>query len=691
MQQLKHLLLPSFKGYKKKWLKSDLMAALVVTAIAIPESLGFAIIVGLPVQAGLYCALLAPIIFAIFTSSKHLVIGADSATAALVAAGGAAVAAAGTSEYSNAIAVLGLVTALVLFAMSAARLGFLADLISKPVLIGFISGVGVQLLIGKLPEMLGLHASGGLFDKLSFLASNIQHAELAPAILSAAIVTIVILGWKLRWPGALIGLGLAIIATKLFSLHDLGIEVVGSVPQGLPAFHVPHISWDVVTEVLPVALSIAIVILAQSLAVIRNSAAKHEEKVDDNKDLFALGMANGASALVGGFAVNGSPPRTSAGEMAGGRSQLVNVIMALLIGLVLLFATGLFEYVPSAALAAIVFTIGLHLVKFHDLKDIFIVRQGEFTVALAALSAVALLGVQKGVMIAVALSLVERLRRQYRPSDELLLHDQKFADWANDRLRGSHRKQFNAPPGLLVYRFNESLFFENAGYFLERATDAVASTKEQVIYFVLDAGAINDVDYTASKTLRQLYNQLSSDDVQLAIAHVSPKLRSLLKRYGLVELIGAEHIYPSVRTAIDSYTRTHVSSAYRIHTLGLPKTEYVVISGSALELMGIRQTNDVDLVVSKKAYDELRDNKWKEYVLDDGKKILSQHGYKIMLRWMGHDLARLKKTAQTIEGIPVMGLDDLIDCKTQMGRKKDIEDIKLIRKHKKAQKESGKA
>lgn len=680
---MKNFLFPSLSGYKIKWLRSDIMAALVVTAIAIPESLGFALIVGLPIETGLYCALLAPIIFAMFTSSKHLVIGADSATAALVAAGGSAVAVMGTAAYGNGIAVLGLVTALVLFAMSALRLGFLADLISKPVLIGFISGVGVQLLLGKLPELLGIHATGTLFQKMGTLFTSLDEIAIATSILSAAVVAIVVIGWKIRWPGALIGLALAMLATKLFSLHDFGIEVVGAIPQGLPDFQIPHITLDTVMAVLPIAFSIAIVILAQSLAVIRNSAARHEEKVNDNQDLFALGMANATSALIGGFAVNGSPPRTSAGEMAGGRSQLINVIMALLIGVVLLLAAGLFEYVPAAALAAIVFSIGLHLIKFSELRDILLVRRSEFAVAIVALSSVAVLGVQKGVMIAVALSLVDRLRRQYRPHDELLVHDQRVAEWAQDRIGGKH--QFEAPEGVLVYRFNDSIFFENSGYFLERATNAVATAEKNVQYFILDAGAINDVDYTAAQTLKQLYKQLNTDDIQLAIAHVAPKLRTLLRRYGLIDLIGQEHIYSSVSMAIDSYAKKHISSEDRVNALALPQKEYIVISGAALALRGIRSTNDVDLVVSKAMYNKLRDKNWKEFVLDDGKKVLSNHGYKVMMQWMGRDLSKLKKSEVIINNIPVMSLKDLIDCKTKMGRKKDVADLKLIETYKKSQ------
>lgn len=675
---IKKLIFPSMQGYKMKWLRPDFMAALVVTAIAIPESLGFAVIVGLPVQTGLYCALLAPIIFAAFTSSRRLVVGADSATAALVAAGGAAVAMAGTAAYGNAIAVLGLVTAVILLVMSLAKLGFLADLISKPVLIGFISGVGVQLLLGKLPEMLGMHASGRLLEKVGYVATHLSHIHLATAILSFVVVAIIVAGWKFRWPGALIALVLSILATKIFDLHHLGLHVVGSIPAGLPSFHIPHITMDMVLTLLPIAFSIAIVILAQSLAVIRNSAARHDEKVNDNQDLMSLGFANATSALFGGFAINGSPPRTSAGEMAGGRSQLVNVIMSLLIGVTLLFATGLFEYVPTAALAAVVFSIGLHLFKFQELRDILRVRRSEFAVAFVALISVALFGVQTGVMIAVGLSLIDRLRRQYHPHDEVLVQNQSFADWADDRL-GATKRRMDAPAGLVVYRFNDALFFENAGYFLERVTAVVAENKERVIRLVIDAGAISDIDYTAAQTLKRLHGQLDSDDIQLAIAHATPRLRSLLQRYGLTDLIGPEHIHSSVRVAIEKYIADNVSHTDRIEALKLKPREYVVIGGTAMDMLGMRKTKDVDLVVSKEAYAKLRDKKWKEYVLDDGKRILSYHGYKVMTKWMGYDLAHLQKTAQTIGGIPVMGIAKLIDCKERMGREKDLADIELIK------------
>lgn len=675
---MKLRIFPNLRHYQRKWLRSDLLAALVVTAIAIPESLGFAVIVGLPVQAGLYCALVAPIVFAAFTSSKRLVVGADSATAALVAAGAATIAAGGTPEYANAIAVLGLVTAGVLLAMAALRFGFMADLISKPVLVGFISGVGLQLIIGKLPEMLGLHAHGGLIEKIVFLVGHLGQAAWPTAILSAAVALIVIAGWKFRYPGALLALVLAIVATKVFGLHHWGIEVVGAVPPGLPALQWPTITWGMVTTLIPAAFSIAVVILAQSLAVIRSAAARHEEKVNDNQDLMALGLANATSAVVGGFAINGSPPRTSAGEMAGGRSQLVNVMMAGLIGVVLLVATGLFEYVPSASLAAVVFTIGLHLVKYRELKEILVMRRSEFAIAMAALGGVAVMGVQRGVMVAVVLSLIERLRRQYHPHDEVLLRDGQFTEWAADRFT-SGRHTVDAPDGLLIYRFSDALFFENSGYFLERVTQVVAEAKLPVKTVILDTSAISDIDYTAAQTIGRLVAQLNADDIEFGLAHVSPRLRRLLQRYGLTDLIGAENLHASIRIAIDAFGRAHISKMDRITALKLKPTDFVVIGGAVLELLGIRETNDVDLVVSSTVYERLRNKGWKEFVHDDGKRLLTRHGYRIMQQWMGLKLSDLQAGAITVDGVSLMSLDELVDCKTRLGRKKDLEDVISIR------------
>lgn len=677
---IRQLFLPSFEGYKRRSLKKDFLAALVVTAIAIPESLGFAVIVGLPIQTGLYCALLAPIVFALFTSSRHLVIGADSATAALVASGAATVAAAHTPEFAGAVALLGVLTGLILLAMSALRLGFLADLISKPVLVGFLSGVGAQLLLGKLPEMLGVEAEGGLLVKLLTLASQLGNIHWPTAVMSVSVLLVIALAGKYKLPGALFGLVLAAVATKFFQLPAYGIEVVGHLPEGLPRLVLPSFSWPEMVAMFSSALAIAIVILAQSSATIRSFAAEHDEAVQDNKDLMALGFANIASAVTQGFAVNGSPPRTSAAHTAGGRSQMVNIFMATFIGFLLLFATGLLAIVPEAALAAVVCSIGLHLIKIDQLKDIWHTHKAEFGIALLALVAVALLGVQQGVMIAVLASLVERLRREYRPYDDILLRDRIIDSWAADRIKGSH-KITSRPAGMLIYHFDSDLFFENATFFSRRMKEAIAGAKDPVTCVILDAGSMSNIDYTGVEALKRIFERLIADNVRCGIAHVSPGLRKMLDTYGVTELIGTKSIYGSLREAVRSQPNARRSTVRMVRRLKLPVDSYVVIGGGVLETLGLRDTMDVDLVVNKEQYRRFHDKGWREYIHDDGKRILTHRGYNIMTSYMGMDVQRLRRNAFVKDDVYFMGLDDLIKSKEALGRTKDLQDAELIREY----------
>ena len=406
---------------------------------------------------------------------------------------------------------------------------------------------------------------------------------------------------RYKLPGALLGLVAAALATKLFDLPTYGIEVVGRLPEGLPQVVLPQLSWPEMVAMFSSALAIAIVILAQSSATIRSFAAEHDEAVQDNKDLMALGLANIASAVTQGFAVNGSPPRTSAAHMAGGRSQLVNILMALFIGLLLLFATGLLAVVPHAALAAVVCSIGLHLIKVDQLKDIWNTHKAEFGIALLALIAVALLGVQQGVMIAVLASLVERLRREYRPVDDILLRDRIIDGWAADRIKGSH-KITSRPAGMLIYHFDSDLFFENATYFSRRMKEAIAGAKDPVTCVILDAGSISNIDYTGAEALKRIVERLTGDNVRFGIAHVSPGLKNMLDIYGVTELIKSENIYGSLREAVRSQPGAKRSTVRMVRRLNLPDDSYVVIGGGVLETLGLRDTMDVDLVVSKEQY-----------------------------------------------------------------------------------------
>jgi len=519
-----------FRGYRIAWLRTDLVAGVTVAAIAIPESLGYANIAGLPVQTGLYCALLPAVVFALIASSRQLVVGADSATAAIVAAGAGAIAASGSSQYTGAVAVLTMMSGLVLGLMAIARLGFLADLISRPVLAGFLSGVGISLVIGKLPAMLGIDASGSTWDKLVATVQGLGEINAASAVLAGGVVVIMLFGERLvpKLPAALLALVTMSLIGVAIDAQSRGVAVIGEIPAGLPGFSFPSISAGEIPRLAASAASIAIVVLAQSAAVSRSFAGKNRYPLDVNADLVGLAAANAASSVTGGFAINGSPPRTAAGDGAGSRSQMVNLVMAASIALILLFATGLFAYVPSPVLDAVVFAIGIGLIKVAELREIVRSRPGEAVSAFAAVLVVAFVGVEQGVLLAVVISVIDVLRRQYNPDETVLLRDGTL----DERLR----QRVPAPQGLegvLVYRFGAELFFENSSHFADRVRALVAGASTPVRLLVLDCAAMSDIDYSGAATLRQLSDELAPVGTRIVLTELSADARATVERLGL--------------------------------------------------------------------------------------------------------------------------------------------------------------
>jgi len=525
------------RGYQSGWLRGDIVAGVTVAAIAIPESLGYATIAGMPVQAGLYCALLPPILFAIFASSRQLVVGADSATAALVAAGAGMIATAGSDSYDDAVAVLGLLTAAFLLLMAVLRLGFLADLISQPVLAGFLTGVGVSLIIGKLPGVLGLDVSGSTWDKLVGTVQGLDDVNATSALLGFGTVAVMVGALRLppRVPAALGGLVVFSVLGWAIGAEQRGAAMVGALPPGLPHLALPQVDTGDLARLSATAASIAVVILAQSAAVGRSFATKNGYDDDVDRDLAGLSIANAGSALTGGFAINGSPPRTAAGDAAGSRSQMVNIVMALTIGLILLVASGVFAYVPEAVLDGIVLGIGVHLLKIDELRTVARVRPVELRAALAAVVVVAFVGVEQGVLLAVVLSLVERARRQYRPHDETLILDGKVDDRARGRLPAITTPQDLS--GMLVYRFGASLFFANATGFDRRVRALVAQAQPPARLLVLDAGAMTDIDVTGAGVLHRLAVDLAARGCRTVVTDLSTPAREVLTRAKMDDVV----------------------------------------------------------------------------------------------------------------------------------------------------------
>ena len=668
--------LPSILRYKKHYLLHDVVAALVLTAVTVPSALALAIIIGVPPVMGLYAAMVSSVAFGFLAHTRRLVVGPDSASAALLASGALLVTQTGTAEYVNAVVVLSLLVGVLLLLFGVARFGFLADLISRPVIIGFLAGVGVQLVVSQLPALFGLTASGDIWQHLGAILSQISSINGMTLTVSILVLGVVMTLRSTKLPGELIGLVLAVIFALLFRVQDFGVVFVGDLPQGMPSFALPHFDIEMISVLLPSALSIAVVVLAQSSTVIRNLASEHDDDVAINRDLAALGIASIVSSLFQGFLANGTPSRTQAANNAGMRTQLANVLSGVLIAVLLLSGGALFRYLPQAALAAIICTLGFQLIRVRELRNLWSVRHEEFLVALIALVCTVFFGVQLGVLIAVIVSLMERLRRQYHPHDAVLLRDGKLSKWAAERLGESK----NLPKDVLVYEFDESLFFENVNYFVARLNHAIQRATNSVRYVVIDAGAIDDIDYTAVEVLKKLYRGLSEDGVAIAFAHVSPGLRAQFDIYGMTDIVGERNLFATLTKALNHPVRP--SAREMIIDLNLKPEEYIVVGGAVLDMLHLRDTHDVDLVVLPEVYEQFRSkNRWREFVWNGGKKVLVHEQYTLMKTWVGQSLRQLQRDSRRIENIPCVSTERLIDAKRKIGRRKDLTDIELLESH----------
>ena len=519
---------------------SEIIAGFTLAALAIPEVMGYANIAGMPVITGLYTLLIPAALFALLGSSRHLVVGADSATAAILASGLAGMAAIGSSEYVALAALLALIVGLLLFTASAIGLGFMADFLSRTVLVGFLTGVGVQVALRAVSDLFGFHAPHRGTVMMLWLDVERSFKINTPAVLLAVAVLLVIVGshWlskrlKRNIPGAMIAVIGAIVASWALGLGD-SMPLVGTVPVGLPSLDLPDIdlSFALIWKLLPTALAMLIVILAQSAATARAYAARYHEKLDETQDLTALGLANIGAGLTGTFVVNGSPTKTEMVDSAGGRSQLSLLAAALIALVTLLFLTRPLSYLPQAVLSAVVFLIGLKLIDIRGMRDIYKRRRSEFWVALVTAAVVVAFGVEQGIIFAILFSLVVHTRHGYRPKDLLLVRE------ASGRW---HAKALNSGaqvlPGLLIYRFGHSMYYANAERMKEEVLDLAEQADPPLKWLCIDLSAVDDVDYTAAATLQEINETLGARSVTLVFAEdvddISAKIRQQLhQRFG---------------------------------------------------------------------------------------------------------------------------------------------------------------
>ena len=449
---------------------ADVLAGMTLAALAIPEVMGYTRISGTPVITGLYTILIPMALFAIFGSSRHLVVGADSATAAILASGLAGLAVSGSAEYLALCGVLAWMAAAMLIIARLIRLGFLADFLSRTVLIGFLTGVGVQVAVGEMGGMLGLPRGGqGALGRLFHDVQHLQQSNWSTVITTTATLIIILGSRKIsgKVPGPLIAVIGAITLSWAINLKAHGVTILGPVPGGIPAVGLPHVDLSVslLTKLLPTAFSIFVVILAQSAATSRAYATRYDERFSENVDLVGLSLANVGAGLSGTFVVNGSPTKTQMVDSAGGHSQLAQITTSVIVLLVLLFLTGPLEFMPGAVLSAVVFLIGLDLIDVSGMRQIFRERPAEFGVALITAATVVLVGVEQGILLAMFLSLVSHTRHGYRPKNAVIVEAQPEG-WKTVPVE----TQGQLLPGLLAYRFNHSMYYANAEQLFEEVS-----------------------------------------------------------------------------------------------------------------------------------------------------------------------------------------------------------------------------
>jgi len=528
--------------------RRDLLAGLSLASMSIPQVLGYTRIAGMPLVTGLYTALLPVLAFALFGASRQMVVAADSATAALFAGALSDMAEPMSAHYVQLAGMVALLAAAMLLLARLFQLGFLADFLSRTVLVGFLTGVGLQVGIAMLGDMLGLAtASHAPLQQLAEVAGQLGQVDRAEAALSLAVLLCIAAGWRFA-PRAPVGLALvlgAIAASAAFGFEQRGVAVIGALPGGLPPFGFPTLAWREVLALLPVAASCVVMIIAQSAATSRSFAQRHGETVDANRDLTGLSAANLAAACSGAFVVNGSPTQTAIADQAGARSQLAQLVFAGVTLAVLLWLTGALQYLPRCVLAALVFTIALRMIDLQGLRDIRRESRGEYRLALLTTLTVVGVGVEAGILLAITLSLLRHVQHSYRPHTGVLVRG-AGGEWQTEPCRPG----VTTEPGLLVYRFGADLFYANERRFVDEVRALVDGAPPPLRGLVFDASAVSDLDYSAAQSLRQLIADLQQRRIALAFGRVSPALLADIQRHGIAAVLGAQHLHVSLHEAM---------------------------------------------------------------------------------------------------------------------------------------------
>lgn len=540
----------SLDGYRRSWLVRDLIAGSLIAAVAIPLSMGMAEVAGLPPIVGLYSCVLPLVAFAVFGSSRQVVVALDASTAAMLAAAVTPLANGNATTYAALAGLVAVLVGVILIAAGIFRLGVLGDLLSHPVLLGYQAGLAIVVAATQLPKVLGVDASGGgTVAQMWGLVRNVGQADLSTVTLGFASVAVIVgaRAWSVRVPGALIAVGLATVAARAFDLSGHGVQVLGELPAGLSGLTWPSFTGSELVSVTVPAAGIALIAAADTIVCSRAFAERGGYRVETNGDLIGLGGANLASGLSGGISVSASAARTAVAESVGSRSQVAGVVAATVMAGVLMFLTDPLQDVPIATLAAVVLVAVIRLVDVRAMAALWRIRRSELLIALATTTGAVVIGLLEGIAIAVMLSVVDFLLRRAAPHGAVIGRisgRQGFFDV--DRYPGAI-----VEPGLVVYRLDGPLFYANAERVLESVRQLVADPG--VRWFVLDGSAVSDVDATAARMLAELHDELAARGIELALVDLIAGVRDTLERAGVIQRVGPHHVFDTAEDAVDAY------------------------------------------------------------------------------------------------------------------------------------------
>jgi high affinity sulfate transporter 1 len=542
--------LPKYQG---SWLRIDVIAALTVWSLLVPEAMAYASIAGMPPETGLYAAPLALIAYAIFGTCRHLDVGPSSTVAALSFSIVVGLAAVGSSEFIVLTIALALMVGVMLIIGGFLKLGVLADFFSRPVLDGFVVGVAISIAVGQLGKLLGFEPEGYDFvPDILLIISNIGMTHLPTLVVGSISLALLFALHKFapKLPGSLIVLFLAIAVSTLLDFYSVGIHIVGYIEGGLPNFGLPEgFGLDDLLAVAPGAIGVAMVAFAESVAIARAYGTKHGYDVNANQELIAVGASNLGSGFSGAFVVDGSMSRTAAAEGAGAKTQMVSIIAAVAILITAAALTPLFHNLPEATLGAIVIHAvwkNINLAKITQYRSI---TRLDYVTAIVAMIGVLALGLLAGLLLAAMLGLIMLLFGTKQRSTYVLGKVPETTVYRSIE----HFPQGETYPGLLIIRFDGTLFFANAHDFVTAVRQAIAVADPPPRVVLIDGESMNDIDATAIITLIEFQDQLLQADVQLRFARVKTHVMDVMKRGGLEEVVPPEHFYPSVHMAVEAY------------------------------------------------------------------------------------------------------------------------------------------